>query len=603
MENTNSSPEVSTQVVEPIAPVLPVIPPKKWVSELAQKWNSETYSLFILHGNIFDIFPMKTTKDGKDTIRYISLKRYLAEGLFKNRACMLYYDIGDGLSFGSKEMQGDFYKWLEIYDKTEHTNYTVSGLPKDFIRLTPILKRYINRVTSDKDKKGVSLIIDFAEKIVPSNDGTNMSNEERMSVVSILKWGISPEMRCSDVGIFLITEVITELQSDLVRNPHFAQINIELPDKNDRLFYLQNGFADTEVSKYSDLTMDDLADRTSGLNLVRIQHIIGEVVHNEKRITSMYISDSKKRLIEEFCQGLVKFVEPKVGVTLDNVATHFAAKQKFRELAWLIKNNKKSVLERGVLLPGRIGVGKSFIVYCFASECGLPVLEIGDFRSKWVGDTEKQQSRILMIIKALGPVIIVVDEADAVFGNRSSSGDSGVSTRVFAAFAAHIGDSSLRGREIWIAMTSRPDLMAIDMKRQGRFGLCMPLFPAKDDTELKEMFTVVSKVNKVTITDEIMNTVIKTLSGQRLTGSEVESIVLRAKERAVLAQRDENVMTEDYIGAIESFIDPLDPQLLRMQELAAVLACSDKRYLPELYLNAKREELYTEFLYLKSQLE
>jgi SpoVK/Ycf46/Vps4 family AAA+-type ATPase len=208
-----------------------------------------------------------------------------------------------------------------------------------------------------------------------------------------------------------------------------------------------------------------------------------------------------------------------------------------------------------------------------------------------------------MIIKALGPVIIVVDEADAVFGNRSSSGDSGVSTRVFAAFAAHIGDSSLRGREIWIAMTSRPDLMAIDMKRQGRFGLCMPLFPAKDDTELKEMFTVVSKVNKVNVTDEIMATVLKTLSGQRLTGSEVESIVLRAKERAVLAKRDDNVMVEDYIGAIESFIDPLDPQLLRMQELAAVLACSDKRYLPELYLNAKREELYTEFLYLKSQLE
>ena len=32
-------------------------------------------------------------------------------------------------------------------------------------------------------------------------------------------------------------------------------------------------------------------------------------------------------------------------------------------------------------------------------------------------------------------------EADAVFGNRSDDGDSGVSSRVFAAFAAHIGDS------------------------------------------------------------------------------------------------------------------------------------------------------------------
>lgn len=40
---------------------------------------------------------------------------------------------------------------------------------------------------------------------------------------------------------------------------------------------------------------------------------------------------------------------------------------------------------------------------------------------------------------------VVVDEAD---------GDSGVSGRVFAAFAAHIGDSTLRGREVWVAMTT-----------------------------------------------------------------------------------------------------------------------------------------------------
>src|SRR5206468_1006926 len=156
------------------------------------------------------------------------------------------------------------------------------------------------------------------------------------------------------------------------------------------------------------------------------------------------VSANKKRLIEEYCQGLVRFKNPKAGISLDAVATHSAAKKKLRELAWLIKNGKRDVLERGVLLPGRVGVGKSFLVDCFASECGLPVMEIGDFRSKWVGDTELQQTRILMTIRALGPVIVVVDEADAVFGSREAGGDdSGISGRVFAAFAAHIGDSTL----------------------------------------------------------------------------------------------------------------------------------------------------------------
>jgi hypothetical protein len=52
------------------------------------------------------------------------------------------------------------------------------------------------------------------------------------------------------------------------------------------------------------------------------------------------------------------------------------------------------------------------LIDCFASECGLPVMEMGDFRSQRVGDTERQQSRILMTFRALGPVIVVVDEAE-----------------------------------------------------------------------------------------------------------------------------------------------------------------------------------------------
>jgi hypothetical protein len=38
-------------------------------------------------------------------------------------------------------------------------------------------------------------------------------------------------------------------------------------------------------------------------------------------------------------------------------------------------------------------------------------------------------------------------------------------------------------------MTSRPDLLAIDMKRQGRFGLCIPLFPAQGPDDVITLFT------------------------------------------------------------------------------------------------------------------
>ena len=35
------------------------LPLKGWALELARRWNGGTYSLFILHGNIFDLFPVQ----------------------------------------------------------------------------------------------------------------------------------------------------------------------------------------------------------------------------------------------------------------------------------------------------------------------------------------------------------------------------------------------------------------------------------------------------------------------------------------------------------------------------------------------------------------
>jgi AAA+ superfamily predicted ATPase len=571
-----------------------------WALELARRWNSGTYSLFILHGNIFDVFPIQ---EGGD-IAFVSLKTYLARRIFAERAFLLFYDIGDGLTFGSADMQRRFFQWLEVFDQVERTNYHIQGPPKDFNKLAPVLRRFFSHA-AEENREGVTLIIEYPEKIIPNSSGSYASQEERTALVTMQKWAASPEMRRLDVGVLLIAESASELSADLLQNPHVAQIKIELPEADARLLFLNSSNLKTLVENrpaadWSDLGLEDLAQRLSGLNLLRIQHLLAEAVRNGSRVTLDHVSASKKRLIEEYCQGLVRFKDPKPGLNLDSVATHTAAKKKLRELAWLIKNGKKDVLEKGVLLPGRVGVGKSFLVDCFAGECGLPMMELAEFRSKWVGDTEVQQARILMTIRALGPVIVVVDEADAVFGTREAGGDdSGISGRIFAAFAAHIGDTSLRGRELWIAMTSRPDLLAIDMKRQGRFGLSIPLFPAQTPDETVELFATVARVKKITLAEPVLKFIREQLGNHPLTGSDAEAILIRAKERSVLDQRDNDVRLEDIEEAVNSFIDPLDPGLLSLQELAAVLACSDKRYLPERFQNADRGEQARQFELLK----
>ncbi|CAA9214711.1 MAG: hypothetical protein AVDCRST_MAG42-154 [uncultured Chthoniobacterales bacterium] len=586
---------MSTDQIETNTPRLPL---RRWELEFARRWNGGSYSLFVLHGNIFDVFPVQNGS----TVGYVPVRAFLARRMFTDRAFLLFYDVADGLTFGTADMQKRFFDWLEIFDQVENTNYRQTGPPREFLKLAPLLRRFFLRAEEDKNApRGVTLIIDFPEKIIPAAEESGASSDERTALVTLLKWAASPEMRREDVGVILITESAAELHADLLQNPHVAQVRIDLPDSEERLRFIESGAATNGASlaEWSEFSAADLASRSAGLNLLRIQHLLAEAIRNGSRVTNEHVSASKKRLIEEYCQGLVRFKDPRPGVSLDLVATHEAAKKKLREIAWLFKNGKTDVVERGILVPGRVGVGKSFLIDCFASECGLPVMEIGEFRSKWVGDTERQQMRILMTVRALGPVIVVVDEADAVFGSREGDNDSGVSGRVFAAFAAHIGDSTLRGREVWVAMTSRPDLLAIDMKRQGRFGLSLPLFPAQTPDDVATLFSTLARVKKIALSEEVLAYVRAELGERPLTGSDVEAILTRAKERTVLAQHEGDVRLEDLQEAVTSFIDPLDPNLLAMQELAAVLSSSDKRYLPERYRDVDRGALQEEFARLK----
>src|SRR4051794_14397744 len=241
------------------------LPLRNWALELARRWNGGTYSLFVLHGNIFDLFPVQDDPG----VRYVPLKTFLVRRLFPERACLLFYDIADGLTFGSADMQKRFFEWLEVYDNVENTNFHQAGPPRDFVRLAPLLRRFFLRVAEEKEKwRGITLIIDFPEKLIPAGEEANASNDERMNLVTFLKWAAAPEMAHLDIGVVLATESADELSARLLQNPCVAQVRVELPDADERLRYLQSGWAEEVAGKkpfseWSDFTAQDLAARTA----------------------------------------------------------------------------------------------------------------------------------------------------------------------------------------------------------------------------------------------------------------------------------------------------------------------------------------------------
>src|SRR5713101_4602291 len=217
------------------------LPLRGWALELARRWNGGTYSLFVLHGNIFDLFPVQENSG----LSYLPLKTFLVRRLFPERACLMFYDISEGLTFGSSQMQKRFFEWLEIYDNVENTNFHQAGPPREFVRLAPLLRRFFQHVADEQEKwQGITLIIDFPEKLIPACEEANASIEERMNLVTFLKWAAAPELAKLDVGVILVAESAAELNARLLQNPYVAQVRIDLPDAEDRLRYLQSGWAE-----------------------------------------------------------------------------------------------------------------------------------------------------------------------------------------------------------------------------------------------------------------------------------------------------------------------------------------------------------------------
>ena len=97
---------------------------------------------------------------------------------------------------------------------------------------------------------------------------------------------------------------------------------------------------------------------------------------------------------------------------------------------------------RGVLLLGVPGTGKSAFAKALGSETGRPtlILDIGSLMGSLVGSTEANIRQALKTIDAMEPCICFIDEVEKALSGVSSSGDSGVSARLFGTFLTWLND-------------------------------------------------------------------------------------------------------------------------------------------------------------------
>lgn len=595
--------------------ILPV-----WAEDLRKRYLRGESSMFILHGNVFDVVLNGDKMSG--------LTEFLTDVLLReSRESIVVYNLSSGARFPKKTET--FADWQSIAVET------------DKAKVLTMLERSI-RLTEK-----TAVVLEYAETIAPAGDASFQMDADRASIVTLHRWSFLPEIEGGDNIVILISENIAELAPKIVSNPKISTIEIPMPDLETRrqVVHLTDARLSTEdCNRYAEVTAglksiqissilsppppaeEDAASReafinsllgsapdarerahklatlTAGMSREEIKKLVApeakesdaeqtNPLERAKQEADKLIAKRKREIIERECFGLVEFVTPEHDFSV--VGGMEEVKKDLLVIAENIRRGMRSRVPMGILFTGPMGTGKTFVAEAFAKECGLTTIKLKNFRSKWVGATEGNLEKILSVIKAIGQVIVIIDEGDRAFGNTDGDGDGGTSSRVIARIKEFMSDTSNRGRILFLVMTNRPDKLDVDLKRAGRLDRKIPFLYSQTSEEVEMVAKALLKKNKIK-TDVDLSELKEDFSA-RLVGysnADVEAVLLMANDDAARELGDHaSVTKEHFIRAAEDYFPSRDLELLDYMELLAVFESSSRRFLPLKYADMTPEQL------------
>ncbi|RME42859.1 MAG: ATP-binding protein [Deltaproteobacteria bacterium] len=620
-------------------------PYPQWASELRRKYLRGEVFEFILHNNVHD----QILYDGA----FFLISDFLAQVLLKeNKAFILHYNLTTGitllkgspkdLDFGtdhsvnavgvsSRERQQLYRKKLAEAERPEQA--------------FPLIERILFH------NNGVAVLIDFAEMIAPAGEVNFLSEQDRASVISLQRWSMHPDLERKDNVIILITEQLSELSRKLLDNPKISAIEVPLPDREERkrlITFLDSDLEARSLEHFTDLSaglkttqirvilrphpVEDeedrarlsfirkllkgtpdaekrarmFAERTRGMSEEEIRFLLAphgappsaaeeEDAERHEEIVNLFLK-RKEELLEQECFGLVQFIRPDHG--FEAVGGLPEVKRRLMRVAEHIKAGRKNRVPMGILFTGPMGTGKTFVAEAFAKASGLTTVKFKNFRSKWVGATEGNLERILSVVKAIGQVIIIIDEVDRAFGTSAGEGDGGTSSRVIARLKEFMSDTSNRGNVLFILMTNRPDKLDLDIKRAGRIDLKIPFFYAETPEGVEEVLLALIRRYGLKSSLEFprdRETVSRRLIGY--SNADLEAILISANNR-IFDEGQETITAEALSEALADYLPSRDLKMLEYMELLAVFESSSRRLLPHKYANMSAAELQARLEFL-----
>src|SRR5215475_724519 len=539
-----------------------------WARNLVESYESNASSQFIIFGNISD----RMVLQGAPPARLGSLPDFLLGALLSRFEVVLSYDIGNGIRVekGAETIA----KWPHFQESQKDWK-----APRPAVETLTRYFRYCANVTRlNQPSVQVGCIIKNANLLVPALQG-GLDYDLNALASLIRDWSSESLLAGHALATFLLTENLNDLHPLLVNNPRTARLKIDLPSSEELLAgfrVLAPSFPVSLASMASDLP--SVAQQLTGTTLGAVESAIKTKEHRREALATADLVRLKKDLVEKDTSGLIEFIE--TSRTLNDVYGLEGIKAWLRQDIALWEKNDVGALPKGYLLCGPVGTGKTFLVECLAGEASVPIVKLKNFRDKWVGSSEGNLEKIFRLIHALGRCYVFIDEADQALGRReASSGDSGVSGRLYSMLAEEMGSSTNRGKVIWVLASSRPDLIEVDLKRPGRVDLKIPLFPTTTPKEGFDLLRTLCSKRGLAV-DENWFPALQSRIPTLLTPGAGEALVMKVyRQVRTTSSSLENVLS----GCLDEYQNPIAPEVMAFQIQIAAEEASALEFVPELF--------------------
>ncbi|KAF8952836.1 hypothetical protein BGZ52_003466 [Haplosporangium bisporale] len=215
---------------------------------------------------------------------------------------------------------------------------------------------------------------------------------------------------------------------------------------------------------------------------------------------------------------------------------------------------------KGILLYGPPGTGKTLLAKAVAteSEANFMAVSIPDLIKGEVGESEKAIAKIFKTATRCSPCIVFLDELEAIFGSRESSG--GLGKQLISQLLMEM-DSCGKGVVV-LAATNHPETIDASILRPGRLDRLAYVPPPT----FEERVAILEILRQGTRFSE--NIDLRTVSNltMNFTGADLKALVRKAGLYALKANRT-NIEAQDFFSAT-SDVQPSVNQvgLLRYQQ-------------------------------------